>query len=290
MTKKALIVGIADYGEQQPTLTAPENEAEEWRDLLTGKYQYPSENVRLLCSPRATRFAVIERLEWLLADASAGDQLVFVYSGHGARLQRRHPNGTVRDNMDEALLAYPEAGQNIEEYAIYDDDLVTILLLSRLPPRIEITFILDCCFAGGIRTDESDQQKVFIPSGKAAKGAGKQVYESGPRIPPDIAHRARGVEPKIRFRFGECRRLLDTNQEPVVVAAVPTLETLPVGEFDHRRRTIFGYNMIKTLRENPAQTYEAARGTVASAMLAQDILNAPVLSGNKDRFNQPFLN
>jgi hypothetical protein len=288
MKKKALIVGIGDYGNQQPELTAPLNESEEWRNLLVNKYQFSDDDIRMLANPRATKLGIIERLEWLFADAASDDQLVFVFSGHGARLQRRHPNGTVRDNMDEALLAYPESGQTIEEYALYDDDLVTILLLSRLPPSINITFILDCCFAGGFNLRETDQQAIRIPSTSAAPKR-TWITEDGPIIPPDIAHRARTSHAKVRFRFGECKRLLDQNQEPVIVAAVPALETSPVDDFGGKRRTLFGFHLTKALTANPAQAYEAATATVATAMLTNDIPNAPVLSGNRTRFAQPFL-
>jgi hypothetical protein len=266
MNKKALIVGIADYGDAQPPLTAPENEVEAWSDLLIDSYDFPAEDVRLLLSPRATKLAITERLEWLLADAAYGDQLVFVFCGHGARLRRRHPNGKVLDNMDEAIVAYPEAGRSIEEYAMYDDDLVRIAILSRLPARVSPTFILDCCFGGGLATREKDQKSVFIPL--------------------DIAHRA-AAGPNVRIRFGECRRVLSAGQEPVIMAAVPTLEQSPTGTFGGKRRTTFGYNTIKQLQGDKQQSYRTLRDSVHQAMQIEE---APVLSGNETRFDKPFLN
>lgn len=283
MNKKAVIVGVGDYQDQQPTLTAPLNEVGEWADLLEQLYGF--DDIRVLVDGRATKLAIMERLEWLFADAQNDDQLVFVFSGHGDRLVRRNQNGLVRDNMDEVIYAFPEGGANPEEYALYDDDLAALLLLSRLPPRVDITFVLDCCFGGGFSVSEPDQRKVFV---RNVDSAPVREVDAAPRLPIDIARRRPAGKAK-PFRFGESRRMLRAGQEPVVIAGAPELETLPVGTFEGRRRTVFGYHAINSLRQTPTQTYEEFRGSVGEAMV-RERLDAPALSGNDVRFNHEFLN
>jgi|GEM_PF-2473836 len=269
MKRKAVIVGIGDYGDAQPRLTASITEAEHWKNLLIGHYYFQASDIRMLCNERATKLSIMERLEWLFTDVSGGDQLFFSFAGHGARLRRRNPNGIVHDNMDEAIVTYPEPGQDIEQYSLYDEDLARLVLLSRLPTFADLTFVLDCCFGGGFNLQERDQPIV--------------------RIPPDIRHREAAGTYTYTARFGECRRLLRNGQNPVIIASAPKSEQSPTESFAGVRRTVFGYHAIANLCALPQQSYARLQQTLQSKMLDLQIENAPVLSGNSARFDHPFL-
>merc|ERR1712029_410625 len=71
--------------------------------------------------------------KWLVADAKAGDSLVFQYSGHGDE----------EDAKDETIIPcdYRSAGQ------ITDDELFK-LLVSPLDDGVMMTIIMDCCHSG----------------------------------------------------------------------------------------------------------------------------------------------
>src|SRR3954470_22018564 len=94
--KKALVVGINDFGSAAPELKAPVGEMERWASLLTGVYQFDPVNVETYLSPRRekpTRESLMSDLRWLLTGAQPGDQLVFCYSGHGSMVDGRDLNG-----------------------------------------------------------------------------------------------------------------------------------------------------------------------------------------------------
>ena len=47
---------------------------------------FPPETIRTCLDDRATAEGILSRLKWLLDDPKPGDELVFYYSGHGARI------------------------------------------------------------------------------------------------------------------------------------------------------------------------------------------------------------
>jgi len=271
MKQKAVIVGISDYGGSTVDLPASEIEAEEWKNLLIGQYDFDPNDIRMLCSKRATKMAILERLEWLLTDVNAYDRLVFAFIGHGDRFMRRNPNGMVHDQKDEALIAYPETGDSPEQQAIYDDDLARLVLLSKLPTYANLTLVLDCCYSGGIDLREPDQPKVFIPR--------------------DIRHRDRDQRRyKTTFRFGECRRLPNNGQNPVTLAAAPNGNLSQLSDqLENRWRTVFGYYTLKSLAGRKQQSYRDLAASVTQPMLDRNIPNAPVLGGDHFRFDHQFL-
>ena len=271
MKRKAVIVGIADYGKDIQELPASETEADEWKDLLIHQYDFRPGDVRMVCGKRATKMAVMERLEWLLTDVRGGDQLFFSFHGHGDRLRRRNPNGMVHDERDEVLVAYPEPQEDVEEHSLYDDDVARLILLSKLPPYADLTFVLDCCFGGGFGVREPDQENVFVPR--------------------DIRHRDHDIHGhKTTLRFGSCRRLPSRAQNPVTISAASDVDqSLLSKQLDRRYRSIFGYYTLKSLTKTRRQTYNELYASVAPSMEKLSIKNAPVLGGNAARFDHHFL-
>lgn len=180
--KKALIVGINDYGPQHPRLTAPEGEAVRWRDLLTRQFAFAANDVRMLLGPRATKPAILERLAWLMMNATPQDKLVFVFLGHGVRLNRRIGD-VVNETADEALVACPIAGADVEQYSVYDDELESLFELARVPLTTDLTMILDCCYAGGVTVMENDTGVDSKAAADAAAAAAAR--DDGDRVSVD---------------------------------------------------------------------------------------------------------
>jgi hypothetical protein len=271
MKRKAVIVGIADYGKDIPELPSSETEAEEWKNLLTRQYEFQSGDVRMVCGKRATKLAIMERLEWLLTDVQDHDQLFFSFHGHGVRLMRRNPSGDVHDEQDEAIVAYPEADQDVEQHSLYDDDVARLVLLSKLPPYANLTFVLDCCYSGGFSLREPDQPAVFVPR--------------------DIDHRRRDLRRRrSTFRFGEFRRLPSRSQNPVTIAAARDVDqSLLSEELDRHWRSVFSFYALQHLQFQRSQSYQELADSVKPQMLERKIENAPVLGGNPARFHHQFL-
>jgi hypothetical protein len=141
MSKKALLVGINAY----PTapLQGCVNDVELMHDLLIQKYDFPADDVRVLCDARATTDAIKHRLDWLVADAKPDDVLVFHFSGHGSQVRDRGPQDELADHKDEILCPYD---LDWRDKVITDDDLAQFI--KRVPDGVNFYVVLDCCHSG----------------------------------------------------------------------------------------------------------------------------------------------
>lgn len=139
--KKALIVGINKYQLAGNNLNGCVNDVTNIRDVLLKYYGFEVSNMRVLVDERATKKNIVERLNWLVSKPSAGDNLVFHFSGHGSQIRDRNGD-ELRDKMDEVLCPHD---MDWEGNYITDDDLAEIFEgLS----NVVLDVILDCCHSG----------------------------------------------------------------------------------------------------------------------------------------------
>jgi len=265
MKKRALIVGISNYGGRVVGLDSPDREILEWRDLLVDTYGFPSHCVRLLANERARKAELKIRLEWLLGDAQPGDQLVFIYCGHGIRLPERNKNGELLDHMDEALLCFPLPDEDLASVAFYDDDLFDLLAGRELPLDAKVTFILDCCFGGGFTLHD-------LP---------RRPRPMTVDLPRDLEHRLchRKEQPDLHYT--------DT-AVPVLVSAAGELNLAVEIEIDGVKRSNFSYHAIEALRKEPDLSYSELLGTIREPIEAV-YPQYPTVKGNASRRNSTFL-
>jgi hypothetical protein len=95
---------------------------------------------------RCTRLAIWRRLDYMVNQSIAGDQLLFWYSGHGAQIPLRN-TGEV-DGMIECLCPVDFSFDDQSTW-IKDKDLIEVL--KRLNGHnIYCTVVLDSCFSGGM--------------------------------------------------------------------------------------------------------------------------------------------
>jgi hypothetical protein len=140
MSKKALCVGINDYPYDGSDLNGCVNDAQAWADLLTSHYDFKQSDVKLLIDAQATKAAILEGLQALLAGAKAGDVLVFTNSSHGTYVADTSGD---EPKYDEALCPY-DCADNL----LVDDELRE--LFKNLPEGVHLTVISDSCFSGTV--------------------------------------------------------------------------------------------------------------------------------------------
>jgi len=146
-TKRSLHIGInyVDLPKGKGQLRGCYNDIETLHNMLTEKYGWPADNARFLRDDdphrMPTRQNITNAIKWLVADAKAGDSLVFQYSGHGGQVADE--DGDEEDAKDETIIPcdYRTAGQ------ITDDELFK-LLVSPLEDGVMMTIIMDCCHSG----------------------------------------------------------------------------------------------------------------------------------------------
>jgi hypothetical protein len=103
---------------------------------------YPKENIKTLTDSKATKKGILDHLNWLLLGASAGDQILFQYSGHGAQLPS---NGHTfeKDGLDEIICPYDFRDADPNKTAITDKEFAKIF--AGIPKGVHFVWISDSC-------------------------------------------------------------------------------------------------------------------------------------------------
>jgi hypothetical protein len=160
MNKKALLVGINDYG-GIGDLRGCINDVTNIRNILKTFFGFTNESIRVLIDARATKENILTRLDKMITQSQAGDFLLFHFSGHGSQI-RDLENDELKDHMDELICPYD---MNWDDGFITDDMLGR--LLEKLPGGVHMEVILDCCHSGtGTRevlTGQPEELGPFYP-------------------------------------------------------------------------------------------------------------------------------
>lgn len=82
-------------------------------------------------------------LYWLVQGCTAGDSLVFHYSGHGSR--QRNYNGDEVDGFDETLCPL-----DFETQGMIVDDEINATIVRPLPHGVKLHSIIDACHSGTV--------------------------------------------------------------------------------------------------------------------------------------------
>jgi len=159
---RGLLVGINAY----PTapLQGCVNDVTDMANFLVNSCGFAMGDIRLLVDDRATTAGIIERLGWLLTGLQKGDRVVFHYSGHGAQMSTRNPQGEV-DGLDEVIC--PVDFDWTDQHAIRDKQFAHIF--SAVPDGVEFVWISDSCHSGDLSRDfptpvvQGTQQKTILP-------------------------------------------------------------------------------------------------------------------------------
>jgi metacaspase-1 len=161
MTKKALCIGIDDYGNQ----SAPEmgmttlnlhgcvNDAHDWANLLVRNYDFSVGDVTLLTDADATRANILKGIKSLLAGAQRGDVLVLTNSSHGF-FTKDVSGDEKEDEIDCGSFTRP-SGRYDEAICPYDYPKLIIddefrELFDGIGSGVYLTFIADACFSGSL--------------------------------------------------------------------------------------------------------------------------------------------
>ncbi len=140
---RALLVGIIKYPGN--ALYGCVNDITDMANFLKDKCGFAMNSIRLLTDARATKAAIVERLNLLVNGARPGDRLVFHYSGHGAQMPTRNPAAEV-DKLDEVIC--PVDFDWSDEHAIRDKDFYKIF--ATVPDGVEFIWISDSCHSGDL--------------------------------------------------------------------------------------------------------------------------------------------
>ncbi|WP_284736042.1 caspase family protein [Dongia deserti] len=156
-TQKALLIGINNYPNEPDRLEGCVNDVFTMSSVLQ-ECGVPPEAIRTCLDERATAKGILDRLKWLLDDPKPGDELIFYYSGHGAKIPQ-YGEDFEPDHQVEVLV--PWDFDWTPEKAISDDQIYG--LYSQLPYECRLIMIFDCCHSGGIHRDGAHRPRGLTP-------------------------------------------------------------------------------------------------------------------------------
>lgn len=142
---RALLVGINKYPSPN-ALNGCVNDVTDMSAFLISKCNFRHSDIRLLTDERATAAGIRGRLGWLLSGIRKGDRIFFHYSGHGARVATRNPQGQT-DRYDEVICPV-DFNFDDPNTMIRDKDFVR--LFQNVPDGVEFVWVSDSCFSGGL--------------------------------------------------------------------------------------------------------------------------------------------
>ena len=194
MRKRAVVVGLNEYA-TQTGLRGCVNDGTNLGLALERFAGFASDQVRVISDEAASKRDIEEHLAWLVSGATAGDLLVFHFSGHGSQAPDTGEPDEPVDHLDEILCPYDMAWDGT---FITDDYLRERLVV---PAGVALEVILDACHTG-------DSTAEF---GAVATTSGANPDRQPRYLPPpvDIADRSSEAEaPTTRlFRSPTATRL-----------------------------------------------------------------------------------
>lgn len=150
--KYAIVIGISDYPGTENDLNFADDDAIDMYNALVNKYGFPKDNVHLLINSNANYSAIESAVNAVKQKAKEGDEVVFFFSGHGARGKA---NDGDKEAIDEAIVSHD--GKNL--VYIWDGELRDWF---RDFKTTRIVFIFDSCLAGGMTDLKADGRIIVM--------------------------------------------------------------------------------------------------------------------------------
>ena len=275
--RKAVIVGINNYGVVAPKLNGCVNDALQVADLLRRRYGFAREHLRVLTDERATQDAILERLAWLVSDARDGDQLVFHFSGHGSQVRDR--NGDELDALDEIICPY-----DLDWDRPFTDD-VFARYFDHLPAGVALTAILDSCHSGTALRDLSPDavDRFLLPPPDIRNRAARRLADRGPYFSATLEDPRTPPRPLIRRRAPE-----RDGYQPVLIAGCRSDQTSADIRVDDDYHGALTYALVRSLdRARGRLTYRELIRQVRQRVKAMRTTQTPQLEGPAPRLRRP---
>lgn len=138
--KKAFLVGINKY--PGSPLRGCVNDVIVVFQILTTKFDFKPENIKVLTDQEATRANIISGIKWLTQGVKVGDSIVFHYSGHGSQVMVDDWSATNETDGRDEIICPVDLDWNDP---LRDHELGAYF--KRVPKTCETLVILDCCLS-----------------------------------------------------------------------------------------------------------------------------------------------
>jgi len=157
-TRRAVIVGC-DYAGRVGALRAGVADAQQWARFFSKRCSFAEQDIRLLTDDQqlyqqaarpesavATRDNILRALQWLTAQSMHGDQMFFVFCGHGCQLAAEEYAGKLLCETVAAPADVCDGQDPMQPRVVSDTDVHRALL--QACEGSQATLIYDSCHAG----------------------------------------------------------------------------------------------------------------------------------------------
>lgn len=152
-TRYAIVIGISDYPGLSSDLSYGDDDAVAVEKVLTESYDF--DDITMLINEKATRSSIFNAVDKYKAQLKSGDELVFFFSGHGAK---GRADDYDRSNTDQSIVVWRGAGDAAEFDYIWDGELKK--QFEGFSEGSRIAFVFDSCLSGGMNVLKSTNRVV----------------------------------------------------------------------------------------------------------------------------------
>ncbi len=154
-TRYAVVIGISDYPGSSSDLSYGDDDALAVKSVLMEQYGFSAGNITLLTDSEATRSNIFAAVDTYKALLESGDELVFFFSGHGAK---GRADDYDRSNVDQSIVVWRGADDAAGFDYIWDGELKR--QFEGFNDGSRIAFIFDSCLSGGMNVLKSTNRVV----------------------------------------------------------------------------------------------------------------------------------
>ncbi len=168
----AIVVGISDYPGTAKDLQYSDDDAQDVYNALTTLYGYNPSNIHLLLNMDASFTAIRDAINGIRLEAVAGDEVVFFFSGHGAKGQADDGD---KEKTDEAIVSHDGNPSGSLIY-IWDGQLRDWFAGFNTS---RIIFIFDSCLAGGMTDLQATGRVINMASSETGLSYEDDLWQNG---------------------------------------------------------------------------------------------------------------
>jgi metacaspase-1 len=155
MSKRAFLVGINKFTRSDWTLRGCVNDTIAMQEILKTYFGFQDEDIKVIHDRDATSRGIRDGLGWLLSGYDGGDVRIFHFSSHGTQVPDDSDDEV--EVQDEVIVPFDHDWKK----PFRDDDLRKIF--DPIPPKVNFTFVADCCHSGSIQKAVLDSGVDFKP-------------------------------------------------------------------------------------------------------------------------------
>jgi len=285
--KKAFLVGINKYSDS--ALRGCVNDVITIFQILTSKFGFKTEEIKVVADYEATKENIINGLKWLTTGVQSGDTIVFHYSGHGSQVMVDDwTSSNETDGRDEILCP---VNLNWKD-PLRDHEVGSYF--KRVPKDCTTLVILDCCHSGtglrnGLKAGDKHTENDFVnrfispPLSNILSNSAVIIKEDFSFDFPD---------PQVDRRAKKSNFLVDTTDQgdAILLAGCEENQTSADAWINQQYRGAMTYSLAQTLhKHNYDISYSKLMAEMNKFMDKFRYTQNPQLECNKGFFNTKFL-